>query len=511
MYKIIKNRGSSYLNTWVGFFILFLGGGLLYSPCFKSFFLFDYGDYLHALVYKNNIATVFSQPFIAVCSLRIVEHIQFFICFNLFGLNPEGYLILGMLAFAAGSIAIYYCVFVLSRNRVISFIACFLIIVHPLHLEKFGLTCPTHLGYLFFTSALLCYLLSLNRHKKIDIFYILALVFYLVAVFAREDTLTLPLFILTYLILFDRPLNLVKIIKSTAGFFIIAGAYLYIRFWVLGLWPSQQPHYTYNFFNLSRIAYNYKMFSILAFKIITNPLKLIGSLNIYFHNLLSLDKIIILLLAGLILYLSVLIRKEGSVWLQVFKTRFKLFLLGCLWYLLGLIPFIFAADDSHFAIRHVHLSIIGLSIAISIVMVEIHHRIYAFNRYLANSALFFIIISIFFSTFLISRNVVVDNQYDYNYVIRYGISIRAQLETIRETYPVFPPKSQIYFINFDYASRMPVFIKIFYHDESLETISLTEEEFKKVKLGSNNNIFVFKSLKDGKISDLTAKYRLEKE
>ncbi len=509
MNPIMKNRVSVYLYVWLGFFVLFYGGCLIYSTYFGGFFVFDYGNYLHALVNRNNITTVFSSLFLTPWSFRIIENLQFFLCFNLFGLNPTGYLAVGMLTFAAGIVLVYYCVFTLSKSRAISFISSFLMVIHPLNLEKFGLICPAHLEFVFFAAALLSYSLSLLKNRKVNIFYILALVFYIAAIFTRVNTLIFPLFIVAYCMLFERPLSLIKIIKSTAGFFIITGVYLWLRLFVLSLTPAQQTLYTFDFFNLSNILHNYKMFSILALKIVTNPYKIICTWDIYLHNLLSADKAVVLFFVIIILYFSILVRKKDFFGPALVKTRFKLFLLGCLWYSLGLLPFLFFADDSHTAIRHLALSTIGSSMAIAIVVIEVYRRIYAASRYLANGIIFLFLINFFYSTYLISRNVFIDRNYDYTYIIRHGFFNKSKLEAINKTYPIFPPRSKIYFINFHWASRIPEFIKIFYKDESFKTFLLTEQKLKEVSLNSGENIFVFMSLKNGQVSDLTAEYNLQ--
>jgi hypothetical protein len=512
MHKITKDKFSSYASTFVGIFILFFICIILFAPCFKGFFIIDYFDYLDVLFNKNNLASCFTRPFITEFSFRPIEAVEFFLCYNLFGLNPKGYLALGMLFFAISLIPLYYLIFILSRSRVLSFISCFLITVHPLHLEEFGAMCPPHLCFLFFSYSLLCYFLSLSRHKKVDIFYILSLIFCLLAVFTREDTLTLPFFILIYHLLFDRPLGLVKIIKRTAGFFMITGVYLFIRFPILGLWLAKQKEYNYDFFNISHAAYNYKLFTSLAFKIITNPFNLVSSLNLYSHNLVILKELIILSTTVIILYLLALIKKEGSAWPLISKMRLKIFLLGCLWYLVGLIPYIFINDNSHGSIRYVLISMVGLAMAISILMLEIHRRVHAFNRYLANSVLLFLMVSIFCSTLLISRRVNVDKQqYIYLGYLDLGILTRKYITSIKELYPAFPVNSQIYLVNFNRFLRIPQAIQIFYNDKSLKTILLSEHELKKTSMPKDNKIFVFKASEDGKISDLTPEYLLKKE
>jgi hypothetical protein len=387
----------------------------------------------------------------------------------------------------------------------LSFITCFLILSHPLHLEWLGVMCYPCPGFFFLSVTLLFYFLSLLSSKKTGLFYILSVLCYLIDVFSMENTLTLPLFMLAYHIIFDRPFKEVKVIKRTFVFFAIVVIYLVIRFQILDLWISKQTDYSYDFFHLENFANNYKEFTKLAFKIISNPVDLIFTFRERLSDFRTIGNILILPTAAIILYLIALLRNEGIFFIPAFKTKLKLFLLGWVWYSIGLLPYLFFADTTHYMIRYTLIASIGLSLALSVTLLEIHRWVYSFSKYLANTLITFFLITIFFTTFFISRGVNIDKKrYPYLDYLNKGRFMKRYISTIKKLYPEFPKHSQIYLVDFWPPSRVHSAIRLFYDYNNVNVLYVSAEELQKINLNNDDEIFVFKLTKDKKILDLTA-------
>lgn len=151
------------ISLYVGIFVLVFIYTAVFAPCLESFFVIDDIDWLDSLFRQNSFLTSFREPIIMPFRFRPIDGISFFICYNLFGLNPKGYLVLSMLISIIGLVVLYYFILILTKNKALGFLSCFLIAMHPFHIQKLiSVMLSRPLGFLFFSSTLLCYFLSIS-------------------------------------------------------------------------------------------------------------------------------------------------------------------------------------------------------------------------------------------------------------------------------------------------------------------------------------------------------------
>jgi hypothetical protein len=498
------------LPSFAGIYILFSVYLILFNHSIGGFFFFDVIDYLAALFWGNNFLACFKQPFISPVHFRPLEAISFLAGYHLFGLNAGAYLTVSLLISTATLAILYYLLLILFKNKALSFLACLLVAMHPAHIQRLGLVVfSSSLLFLLFFSTLLLYFLSQQQNKKN--FFIFALVVYTAAVFTKEEALTLPLFILVYHLFFDRPLVVSRLIKRTAGFFLIAAAYLFIRFLLLGLWLSAPDNdIKYNFFNFRNTIDKYKLLTTLALHPVTNTIYLIMHLHSYirYEYFIPFNNFIIFFFLVLISFFIVLHKKEAFGQPFSLNGKGKIFLFGISWYSLGLFPFIFIKENAYINIYYLLIPLLGLAISMAIMIAGVYQLICRFNRQIASGLTICLLTAIFLGTLLTSRRIAV---YDTGMLslkgyfggIDCGDDMRKYMATLKKIHPVFPAHSQIFFVGFEPVERIEIFTPIYYNDTSLRVYLLSEDEFKKSSVVKENNIFIFKLLERGRLVDLT--------
>jgi hypothetical protein len=476
---------------------------LLFSSCiYRNFFVCDFIDYLHALFIAKNsffeytLKSFFVRPF----ELRPLYGVVNYLCFKFSSVNPSGFIIYQMLVSIICIFVIYLIVKNLSQDKMLIYLVPFLFAIHPIHYRILlpGSTDVTSMLLFLFLSFLM-YILSLK--KKSRFFYILSLISYPIAMLFYEGAITLPLFILAYHAIFDRSRNIIK----SLGFWIVMFLYLVVRFYLLGLWISNQHNYAYDFLNMPNIIFVYKIFLAMSREMLTYTFycrnKLLSlPLFYYFTGLVA-------AVTGVIITTK---SNKGNGSVYNFRNWMKLLILGLLSYFIGLLPFVFMIN--HCELHYLFISTFGLAITVSVLIRLLYMLLCYMNIWLAKTITCLVLLFFLLSAVL----VVTDNTDNTIFNIVYvGRNTRSIIQQIKTLYPAFPDNSQIYLIGFDGVLRVDTGFRVFYNRPDLKFVYLENDAGLSDKI--KNNFYVLKLSGDGysacckdyreKVSDLTKLYK----
>lgn len=190
----------------------------------------DFSYLLHATPAKGMLP--YYRPFVEV--LNTFE-------LMVFGINPWPYHLTNIILHILNGIFVYVLTGFLLKNKNLSFWAAMLFLTHPVQTEAVAaIAGVTNLLFTFF--CLLSFILYVLTSEKSCgrwglVVYGLSLLLFLLALFAKEPAVILPILLIIYEILFGNTAShgsLQKKILRLLGFFIVDGAYLLFRKMVLG-------------------------------------------------------------------------------------------------------------------------------------------------------------------------------------------------------------------------------------------------------------------------------------
>ena len=166
---------------------------------------------------------------------RPIQMLTYFIDHSIYGLDVRGYHITSILIHIFVSLSVYWLATILSKDRLLSFLAGVLFVVYPVHTEVVSyISCRADSLSAFFMFLAMIFYIKRLASKNI-VLYILMLLSYAAAVFSKENSLILiPLMLLYHFAFREKPS--ITGILSLAGVSII---YLFCRMAVLGPPP---PH-----------------------------------------------------------------------------------------------------------------------------------------------------------------------------------------------------------------------------------------------------------------------------
>ncbi len=223
--------------------LIIILGFTVYSNCLHGKFIWDdYGlvknntyikdwKYLPKII-KEDFGSGFGTKSNFYRPLQIILHAA---DYSIWGLKVEGYHFTSILLHILAAIALYFFANALFNNAGISFFASLLFVVHPINTEAVcyisGVSDP--LALLFMLLGLIFYIKS--GHSKNIIFYVLALLSFVIALLSKENTVMLPVLILVYQFAFRKKLEFKRIIP----FFAILIIYLSLRLTILSPFSEQ--------------------------------------------------------------------------------------------------------------------------------------------------------------------------------------------------------------------------------------------------------------------------------
>jgi hypothetical protein len=117
--------------------------------------------------------------------------------YHFFKLNPYNYHLTNLILHLLNSLLVFYLIYLLSGNIIVSFITAILFGLHPLHVESVAWVSERKdvLYSFFFLLSCITYLYYLTKEHK-SRYYLLSLFFFLCSLLSKSIAVTLPLVIL---------------------------------------------------------------------------------------------------------------------------------------------------------------------------------------------------------------------------------------------------------------------------------------------------------------------------
>ncbi len=221
---------------------------------------------LSSIFFRSSIGLTSGQPFSIINSyyrplLEILYKIQYLV----FHLNPHGYHLFNVLLHSVNSILVYVLImflpdgnsFVLKR-KILAFCTAIFFLIHPVQTEAVAcVSGVSNLVFAFFCLlSFICYLLAGNpggSHRSVG-WYGLALIFFGMALLAKEQAIMFPLLIILYEFCFHADLTRGKFIPRFLKFAISKSSSFIEKRGIIPRFPEVkyckflETGYTYNNF-----------------------------------------------------------------------------------------------------------------------------------------------------------------------------------------------------------------------------------------------------------------------
>jgi tetratricopeptide (TPR) repeat protein len=227
--KVIKHTLNKHLIV-TSLILIILLGLVIYSNSLNGKFIWDDDALVKYNIYIKNwshLTNIFSEDIGAGAQgkysfYRPLLMITYMIDYSLWKLDVLGYHLTNIILHILVALAIYWFINLVFEDKLLSFLASALFIVHPIHTEAVsyisGRADP--LAFLFMLLAFIFYIEQLHFHKTK--LYILTLSSYTLALLARENTLILPILLLLYHFSFKQK------VKFKEFFSILSITFIYI-------------------------------------------------------------------------------------------------------------------------------------------------------------------------------------------------------------------------------------------------------------------------------------------
>jgi len=206
--------------------IIFLLTFAVYFNTLSNDFVWD--D--HYFVFREEIKEISNIPSFFLNDVegvyRPLREVFYTLTYNVFGENPLFYHLMSLLLHIGISVTIFLFVRKLTKKTFLSFLTALFFGIHPIHTEAVSFITSSfdNFGVLFMFLSLLFYL---DRKNYLSLF------FFVLAAFAYEPVIVLPLL----LILIDlyKKEDMRDKIKIYVPYFVILGVFLFIRFFLVNV------------------------------------------------------------------------------------------------------------------------------------------------------------------------------------------------------------------------------------------------------------------------------------
>ncbi|HJN56536.1 MAG TPA: tetratricopeptide repeat protein [Candidatus Woesearchaeota archaeon] len=261
------------------------------------------------------------------------------------------------------SILVFFIIYEITNKRSISLIASLIFAAHPIHTGRVtNITAGFDLFGIFFMILSFYLYVKFSKFNKKK-YFLFSLLFFIIALFASEEAITLPLLIVLYGFCFNKEMfkNIKNnIIKNYSAFFIAALLYVILRFFALGI-RGRMEEYLAGSFYLTMLtmlkAYVYYI-HLLIFPInltLFHDIKIAGSF-FNFNVLISFFILVIVLILTL----------------KFYKNRILFF--SVFWFFIALIPMSNILSLQVFmAERYLYVPSIGFSLLLSYFLFSIYN------------------------------------------------------------------------------------------------------------------------------------------
>jgi len=206
---------------------------------------------------------------------RPLMHLVYMLNYKIFGLDAWGFHLVNVLFHTLVCILVYLVALRLFRDQGKrdappspwpSFAAALLFAVHPIHTEAVAWVAVPEVYYSFF--FLLAFYLYIRIPENDGIYplrwgYLLSLISYFIATLAKEPAITLPILLVSYDLLLNKPgmSRRMQFMKRHLPYLLVAGIYFILRIWALGgLAPRREDlglNLTNNIVNASPLFLKY--------------------------------------------------------------------------------------------------------------------------------------------------------------------------------------------------------------------------------------------------------------
>lgn len=227
-------------HTFLQLFVIVLLTVCAYVNIFQNEFAFDDPAFITGW---KDIQSFDNFPFLLKGGVplghgglyRPLRSVFYTLSYRAWGENPFGYHLQSLLIILSLTLLVYLITSHISNSKTTGAIAALFFGVHPIHTESITFMTASFdsIGVIFFFLSF--YLYIVYRKNSLRILYLLSLLSATIAFFTYEITLTLPLLLFLYDILFIREKPKIRFgsiglfLSKYIPYLIIAGFYFYIR------------------------------------------------------------------------------------------------------------------------------------------------------------------------------------------------------------------------------------------------------------------------------------------
>jgi len=203
------------------FLVIIITAAALLPSLFNNFVNFDDPHYVvdNELIKKcslSYIEKIFTRGFVGCyCPLVMLSYMTEY---HFFGLNPFIYHLTNYLSHIAICLALFYFIYLLSKDPLTAFITALLFGVHPLHVESVAWVTERKdvLSTLFYLFALISYVKYIKEGKRN--YYLWCLVATLLSLLSKPMAVTLPFILLLLDYFYGRKLNTGTVVEKIPPF-----------------------------------------------------------------------------------------------------------------------------------------------------------------------------------------------------------------------------------------------------------------------------------------------------
>jgi len=316
-----------YFNSLSNNFILDDNILIVKNPIIKSVKLFP-------LILKGNVSeysSLITRPYNKM--YRPLQLLSYAIDYKIWKLNPLGFHIINVAIHLFNSILVYYLLLIIFNNIQVSWIVSIIFLVHPIHTSVVSyISSRADLFVYFFMLLSMISFLKFIK-ERINLYYVISLLFALFALFSRENALILFIFLAL----------LLSVTKARASdylyilpFVLLSLLYILLRFIIFG--PNALTlHYSFMpfFFRVVNLLNIIPRFLFLL--IFPLNLHLFRTTPFITHLL---DKNMLLVMP-FVLFLII-------IFMKFYKNKIIMFCM--LWFLIGMIP-VFTILDNYYELN----------------------------------------------------------------------------------------------------------------------------------------------------------------
>jgi len=327
---------------------------------------------------------------------RPLRSLHYTIAYSIFKKNEFGYHLNAVFFHIAISILIFFIIKNIIGRKSIALVSSLIFAVHPIHTERVAnMTAGFDLlGIFLFLLSFYFYILSSKNNVKK--YFIFSLIFFIIALFASEEAITLPLIIILYEFSFNREKFSKKFIKvnfirNYLPYFMIALLYILLRFFILGIGGRTEEYLAGSFYitMLTMTKVYVKYIILLLFPINLTLFQEVPVAKGFF----DIGVLISLFILAIIFIYTVKNYKKNIVFFSVF------------WFFITLIPMSNIVPIQMFmAERYLYVPSIGFSLLLSYILFNIYNLKINKKSIKIGVTIFVVLLLSFYSTRAIIRN-----------------------------------------------------------------------------------------------------------